>query len=81
MLVFLQRVVPREHVRMGFAEMFRELLGNVHRTMLTPGAADGDGQIAAIRLRKLADALFQESDQIGNNVPHAGVAREIVDHG
>jgi hypothetical protein len=50
----LQRVVPRQHLRVGFAEVFRELFGDIHGTMLAAGATDGNGQITAIRLRELA---------------------------
>ena len=49
--------------------------------MLAAGATDGNGQIAAIRLRELADALLQKCGQIRNHAAHARVAREVFDHG
>ena len=53
---FRQRVVPGEHLRVAVPEVRGQLLGDVHRAMLAAGAADRDGQIAAVRLRELRDA-------------------------
>ena len=60
-LVLLQRVVPHQHLRVGLAEMLRELLGNVNGTMPAPCATDRNGQITAIRLRELAHALLRNA--------------------
>ena len=50
----LQRVVPRQHLRVRFAEVLRELFGDIHGPMLAAGATDGNGQVTAICLRELA---------------------------
>src|ERR1700722_902292 len=59
-LGFLQRVVPGEDVRKRLSEMVGELFGDVDRTVLAAGAADRNGEIAAIRLHELADPPVQE---------------------
>src|ERR1700678_777853 len=79
-LVLLQRIVPGQRVREGLAKMFRELLGDVHRAVLAAGAADRDGEIAAVRLRELPDAPVQEVDQIREHALHAGMCGEILHH-
>src|SRR5580693_2428048 len=69
---FLQRVVPGQDVRIRLSEMIREFFGDVDRTVLAAGATDRNGEIAAIRLRELADTPLQELDQIRDHAAHAG---------
>jgi len=79
--MFVQGIVPRQNLRVRFAEMFRQLLGDVHRTVLAAGAADGDGQVTAICLGEFAHPFLEERREIRNHAAHAGVARKILDDG
>src|ERR1700677_1272233 len=78
---FLQRVVPCEHLRINTAEVPRQLLGDVHGSMLAAGAADGDGEVAAVGLGELADAGGEEFGERGDHHPHALMRLEVRDHG
>src|SRR5580692_9827813 len=80
-LGLLQRIMPHQHLRVGLAEMLRELLGNVNRTMPASGATDGDGQIAPIRLQELAQALLEKGGQVRNHAAYTGEACEILNDG
>src|SRR5271165_1048294 len=78
--VFLQGIVAGEDLRVALAKMPGELLGYVHRAVLAAGAADRNGEIAAIRLGEIPYPPLQEPDQVRDHAAHAGVSREVLDH-
>src|SRR5271168_1288043 len=78
--VFLQGIVAREDLRVALAKMLGELLGYIHRAVLAAGAADRNGEIAAIRLGEIPDPPLQELDQVRDHAAHTGISREVLDH-
>src|ERR1700761_5154947 len=80
-LVLLQRIVAREYLRKRLAKMLRQLLGDVHGAMLPAGAADCNGQVAAVGLGEFGDALLEERRQVRDHGAHGGKSLQVVDHG
>jgi len=61
-------------------EVFGEPVGDVHRAMLAAGAADGDGQIAAVRLGEFENALLEKLRERTDHSVHGRLRGEKVDH-
>ena len=43
-----KRTMPRAHIRKPLAEALSKPIDDIHRAMLSPRAADGDGEIATV---------------------------------
>ena len=77
-----QRVVTHEELRILRPEMRGQSFDQVHRTVLAAGAADRDGQVAAMRLFVFRQPALEEADQVRRPCARrAGSTRETRSHG
>src|SRR5437879_13483799 len=60
--------------------MFRQLLGQIDRAVLTPGAAEGDHQILEPPTLIIGHAGVHEKHDAGEILMHALLLVEIIDH-
>src|SRR5207244_6534813 len=60
--------------------MFRQLLGQIDRAVLTPGAAEGDHQILEPPTLIIGHAGVHEQHDAGEILMHALLLVEIIDH-
>ena len=65
--------------RIGLRESLGDALGEIHRTMPAAGAADGDGEIAAIGGLVLGNARGDELQDVFEQPRHAALRFEEAD--
>ena len=60
-------------------EAFGDALGQIHRAVAPAGAADGDGEVAAVRGLVLGDARGDELQDVFGQARHAALRLEEAD--